>query len=216
MEYLHWRTEVHYQQPSLLPLTCDSRRPSPLVNAGCLKYVSKCLALNFIDAVGNFLCPATSLSFNGFKTVLEIYIMGMFNSCKDHGGAIVNNSATRGYTDLQVHAGSAKAANDAMTKHLAVEWGPSGVRVNTLAPGPISGTEGFCRLGGNRAERMDAFSSIPPQRVGNKMELDGGSWLTSANDISMLLGIASSQSAKLLTRPLPPSQVCWTEEEVGM
>uniref|UniRef100_A0AAZ3Q1T1 Peroxisomal 2,4-dienoyl-CoA reductase [(3E)-enoyl-CoA-producing] n=1 Tax=Oncorhynchus tshawytscha TaxID=74940 RepID=A0AAZ3Q1T1_ONCTS len=164
--------------------------------------VSKCLALNFIDVVGNFLCPATSLSLNGFKTVLEIYIMGMFNR---PWGAIVNNSATRGYTDLQVHAGSAKAANgkNMTVSCVAVEWGPSGVRVNTLAPGPISGTEGFCRLGGNRAESMDAFSSIPPQRVGNKMELDGGSWLTSANDISMLLGIASSQSAKLLTRPLP-------------
>lgn len=34
-----------------------------------------------------------------------------------------------------------------MTRHLAVEWGPNNIRVNSLAPGPISGTEGFRRLG---------------------------------------------------------------------
>lgn len=36
---------------------------------------------------------------------------------------------------------------DAMTRHLAVEWGPNNIRVNSLAPGPITGTEGFRRLG---------------------------------------------------------------------
>lgn len=34
-----------------------------------------------------------------------------------------------------------------MTRHLAVEWGPNNIRVNSLAPGPITGTEGFRRLG---------------------------------------------------------------------
>ena len=47
----------------------------------------------------------------------------------------------------QVHAGSAKAAIDAMTRHLAVEWGPSNVRVNCIAPGPIEGTVGMSKLG---------------------------------------------------------------------
>lgn len=36
---------------------------------------------------------------------------------------------------------------DAMTRHLAVEWGPNNIRVNSLAPGPITGTEGYRRLG---------------------------------------------------------------------
>lgn len=36
---------------------------------------------------------------------------------------------------------------DAMTRHLAVEWGPNRIRVNSLAPGPITGTEGYRRLG---------------------------------------------------------------------
>lgn len=33
-----------------------------------------------------------------------------------------------------------------MTRHLAVEWGPQNIRVNSLAPGLIIGTEGFQRL----------------------------------------------------------------------
>ena len=46
-----------------------------------------------------------------------------------------------------MHAGSAKAAIDAMTRHLAVEWGPSGIRINGIAPGPIEGTVGMRKLG---------------------------------------------------------------------
>lgn len=36
---------------------------------------------------------------------------------------------------------------EAMMRHLAVEWGPHGVRVNCVAPGPVADTEGFHRLG---------------------------------------------------------------------
>lgn len=213
-----------------LPLCIDVRQPESIAAAAdeILKEFGR-IDILINNAAGNFLCPASALSFNAFKTVMEIDTMGTFNTSKvvyekwfkDHGGNIVNISATLGYRGqaLQVHAGSAKAANDAMTKHLAVEWGPSGVRVNAVAPGPISGTEGYRRLGGNQAEAAGAFHSIPLQRAGNKTEMahctlflaspassyvtgtvlvaDGGSWLTSSNDISMMLGIASSKSAKL-------------------
>jgi NAD(P)-dependent dehydrogenase (short-subunit alcohol dehydrogenase family) len=33
-----------------------------------------------------------------------------------------------------------------MTKVLACEWGPHGIRVNGLVPGAIGGTEGMARL----------------------------------------------------------------------
>ena len=36
---------------------------------------------------------------------------------------------------------------DALTKHMAVEWGRDNVRVVGLAPGPIGDTEGMRRLG---------------------------------------------------------------------
>ena len=96
-------------------------------------------------AAGNFLAPAAALSANGFGTVVDIDLKGTFNACKAalpllqvRGGSVVNISATLHYggTPLQVHAASAKAGIDAMTRTLAVEWGPAQIRVNALAPGP--------------------------------------------------------------------------------
>ncbi|XP_061563887.1 peroxisomal 2,4-dienoyl-CoA reductase [(3E)-enoyl-CoA-producing] isoform X1 [Cololabis saira] len=212
-----------------LPMCIDVRQPDTIVAAveDTLKEFGR-IDILINNAAGNFLCPASSLSFNAFKTVLEIDTMGTFNTSKvvyekwfkEHGGNIVNISATLAYRGqaLQVHAGSAKAANDAMTKHLAVEWGPNGVRVNAVAPGPISGTEGFRRLGGSSVEALASFHSIPLQRAGNKTEMahctlflasrassymtgailvaDGGAWLTSPNDFSTLLGYWSSEKKR--------------------
>ncbi|NXO68035.1 DECR2 reductase, partial [Phainopepla nitens] len=210
-----------------LPLSIDVRQPQTIAAAvdEALKEFQR-IDILINGAAGNFLCPASALSFNAFKTVIDIDTMGTFNTSKvlfekyfqDHGGVIINITATLSYRGqaLQVHAGAAKAAIDAMTRHLAVEWGPSNIRVNSLAPGPISGTEGFRRLGGKLAEKSNQFSAIPLQRAGNKTEIahsalylasplssyvtgttlvvDGGSWLTSPNSFSALLGIASSSA----------------------
>ncbi|NXU54811.1 DECR2 reductase, partial [Turnix velox] len=208
-----------------LPLSLDVRQPQTIMAAvdEALKEFKR-IDILINGAAGNFLCPASALSFNAFKTVIEIDTIGTFNTSKilfekyfrDHGGVIVNITATLDYRGqaLQVHAGSAKAAIDAMTRHLAVEWGPNNVRVNSLAPGPISGTEGFRRLGGQHLETSSQM--IPLQRAGNKTEIahstlylasclssyvtgttlvvDGGCWLTSANNFPAMLGIASSSA----------------------
>ena len=125
-------------------------------------------------AAGNFLCPAHSLSPNGFSSVIDIDLKGTFHACKaafpelaKAGGSIVNISATLQLTGtpLQVHAVSAKAGVDALTRTLAVEWGGAGIRVNAIAPGPIENTPGMAKLApGDMRERV--IRSIPLQRLG--------------------------------------------------
>ncbi len=169
-------------------------------------------------AAGNFLAPAAALSPNGFGTVVDIDLKGTFNVCKAAlpaleraGGVIINVSATLHYagTPLQVHAVSAKAGIDAMTRTLAVEWGPLQIRVNAIAPGPIAGTEGMDRLApvdlrekitrriplrrfGTIAEIGEAtvFLASPASAymTGAVLVVDGGQWLTGTD----LMGLASS------------------------
>src|SRR5262245_49816328 len=76
-------------------------------------------------AAGNFLAPAAALSPNGFRTVIEIDLVGTFNASRaafEHlrtaGDALILNiSATLHYhgTPLQIHASAAKAGIDAVT-----------------------------------------------------------------------------------------------------
>ena len=63
-------------------------------------------------------------------------------------GVIINISTTLHWNGSFgfIHANAAKAGIDAMTKTLAVEWGPHGITANGIIPGPIEGTEGFSRL----------------------------------------------------------------------
>lgn len=125
-------------------------------------------------AAGNFPIPAEELSPNGFKTVVDIDLIGSFNAThaafeqlKTTKGSVIFISAGMAYVPFpyQVHVGAAKAGIDMMMKNLALEWGKYGIRANSIVPGPIEGTEGMKRLGGGDYE-SSRYRSIPLGRFG--------------------------------------------------
>jgi NAD(P)-dependent dehydrogenase (short-subunit alcohol dehydrogenase family) len=131
-------------------------------------------------AAGNFPAPVTGMSANGFKAVIDIDLLGTFNTCRaafEHlrkpGASVISISATFAFmpTPYQSHVGAAKAGIDSFSKTLAIEWGPAGVRVNVISPGPVDDTEGMRRLTPTEDVRQRAMASVPLGRFGTKDEI---------------------------------------------
>ncbi|KAI3921411.1 hypothetical protein MKW98_013345 [Papaver atlanticum] len=175
-------------------------------------------------AAGNFLVPAEDLSPNGFKTVMDIDSVGTFTMCHaalkyikkgglgrgaSTGGTIMNISATLHYTAAwyQIHVSAAKAAVDAITRSLALEWGTDyDIRVNGIAPGPIGDTPGLSKLAPDEMKIKHSEDSRPLYKAGEKWDIamaalylasdaakyingmtlvvDGGNWLSRPRHIS--------------------------------
>ena len=163
------------------------------------------------NAAGNFYVPSESMSVNAWRSVIEIDLHGTFFCAqavmpvmKAQGvGRIINISMTlhyRGWPQM-AHATAAKAGVDALTRTLAVEWAPHGIRVNAIAPGPIP-TEGVRRaftppsgstvpdvFAVDRAMADHARRTIPLGRLGTARDVanmvaflasPGGDWITGA------------------------------------
>jgi NAD(P)-dependent dehydrogenase (short-subunit alcohol dehydrogenase family) len=112
--------------------------------------------------------------------LLDVNLKGLFFACQAAGrhmvpagyGRIVNMSSQAGHVGIRRHAGysASKGGVELLTKVLALEWGPHGVTVNTVAPT-------FVRTPGT-AERLDrpeflqdVLARIPIGRVGTTSEV---------------------------------------------
>lgn len=150
------------------------------------------------NAAGNFVVPASDMSPNAWKVVIDIDLNGTFYCAKAayealkqsrFGGRFLAISTTRALEGWPgcAHAGAAKAGIMSLIRTLASEWGPDGIRCNTIAPGAIGDTEGVKRIYEDQGAAASQLSSIPLGTFGKTADIadaavflcsDAGSYIT--------------------------------------
>ncbi|NRA49694.1 MAG: glucose 1-dehydrogenase [Phaeodactylibacter sp.] len=116
-----------------------------------------------------------------FDKIMDVNVKGPFELCKmalphlkNGGGSIINISSVGGLRpehQLGIYSVS-KAALISLTKVMAKEWGPQGVRANVICPGLIK-TKFSEALWSNEKILKYALAQLPLPRVGSVEEIAG-------------------------------------------
>lgn len=155
-------------------VVCDVREPASVVAAA--EAVGRLDALVNNAGIWRF-GPLLEAPPDEVLDVLGVNLLGTLHCCRafaprfDAGGAIVNLSsaaARMAAPGLQIYSVS-KASIETLTRQLSGELGPSGIRVNAVAPGLIV-TEGTSSsYEGDRASTRTA--AIPLHRLGRPQDI---------------------------------------------
>ena len=147
--------------------------------------------------------PTERLTARQWRTGFEVNLTGMWLTCKyvlphlreQHSGAVVNISSMAG-----VMAGgeaiayvTSKAAVNSMTRSLALEYAPHGVRVNAIAPGMMDtpmGVDQVARATG--ATRQDVAARraamIPMGHQGTSWDVANAALFLASDDAAFITG----------------------------
>jgi NAD(P)-dependent dehydrogenase (short-subunit alcohol dehydrogenase family) len=137
------------QGRKVVPLRLDLRSEQDIEQA----FEAAVQAFGSIDVLVNnagrtLLKPATEVSWAEWDDVMGINLKGAYflaqkfaAHCvaRGHAGSIVNLASTHGLTGLAGRSvyGISKGGLVQMTRMLAIEWAPHGVRVNSVAPATV-------------------------------------------------------------------------------
>ena len=136
------------------------------------------------NAAANFIAPTKDLTPRGYEAIRSTVMDGSFYVTLSVGkrwlaaglpGSVVSNLVTWVWTGSAyvVPSAMAKTAIHAMTMSLAVEWGPMGIRLNAVAPGPFPTESAWEKLNpvGESPSGATSSEEVPLRRFGKIPEL---------------------------------------------
>jgi NAD(P)-dependent dehydrogenase (short-subunit alcohol dehydrogenase family) len=145
-----------------------------------------------------------TLDLDQWRACVDVNLTGAFLTCRwaarvmraQKSGLIVLTSSTAGLFGYPLRApyAAAKWAIVGLTKTLAMELGPDGVRVNAICPGAVEGD----RM--DRVIAMEAAASGQPQEAVRAQYVKGvslRSWVTAEEVADTVQWLASPQARKI-------------------
>jgi 3-oxoacyl-[acyl-carrier protein] reductase len=134
--------------------------------------------------------------------VVNVNLKGTFFCCqqvipvmvKQGKGAIVNISALAGHWRASlagVQYSAAKAGVEGLTRQLAYDFGPSGVRINAVAPTVSMTSERMQKLWDERGkeEHEKVYAQIPLRRLSTTEEITAAVVFLASDEASYITGI---------------------------
>ncbi|KQQ79635.1 SDR family oxidoreductase [Aureimonas sp. Leaf324] len=181
-----------------LPLDVTSRDSvSAAVEAVAHRFGAPHVLVNNAGIVRN--APAVDTAPEDWSAVIDVNLNGVFRCAQGFGrlmleagrGSVVNISSMCGeivvHPQPQVAYNAAKAGVNLLTKSLAVEWAPHGLRVNAVAPG-YTATE-LTLAGRSNPEWFGTWMrSTPMGRLGEPREIANAVLFLASDAASFITG----------------------------
>lgn len=183
------------KETGALAIYADSASEDDVIRAVNLAGKSEPVDCLINNAAISSISLFTDLSLSDWNEGISVNLTGAFlysrevarQMIRQKCGVIINISSVWGLVgaSCEVHYSTAKAAIIGMTKALAKELGPSGIRVNAIAPGVIN-TEMNAHLS---VDDMDALvSETPLSRIGQPSDVASAALFLASENASFVTG----------------------------
>lgn len=162
--------------------------------------------------------PIHRLGLEAWRHTLDVCLTGMFFTCRaaipimqrNGGGSIINMSSVQArFTVAGAPAyAAAKGAVLSLTRQLAVDYGPDGIRANAICPGFIATEALTAHILSDPAEARGVIDSTPLRRAGGVADIAAAAVFLASDEASFITGTdilvdggVSAQWPMLLLRP---------------